>query len=106
MVPLARPAVIGDRMAERDTFPLPLPSMRTTQALQVVRVRDLVRTGEVGRSRERAGLSKREVAGAIDVSPSTVMRWERGERVPHASEGLRYLALLDALAAQNRERVP
>lgn len=73
--------------------------VNTRQTVRLTRVRHLVATGDAERTRTRAGLSKREMARAIDVSPSTIMRWERGDRRPRGDEALRYLALLDALSA-------
>ena len=39
-----------------------------------------------------AGLSFRDVASALEVAPSTVLRWERGERVPGKAAGPAYAA--------------
>ena len=45
----------------------------------------------------RGSLSLREIADVVDVAPSTVLRWERGERVPHGPAALRYGRLLQKL---------
>jgi len=44
--------------------------------------------------RRNAGLALVDVAVALGVAPSTICRWERGERVPRGDLGLKYLALL------------
>lgn len=50
------------------------------------------------RLRQEAGLSIRALANALGVSPTTVARWESGDRDPHGPflfvyvEGLRTLA--------------
>ncbi len=49
--------------------------------------------------RERAGLSKAQVARALGVSPSTVTGWERG-RDPSGELRAKYAYLLDSLAAK------
>ncbi|MGX1676305.1 helix-turn-helix domain-containing protein [Streptomyces sp. NPDC055400] len=55
---------------------------------------------EVRRSlRERAGLSKAQVARALGVSPSTVTGWESG-RDPAGETRAKYAYLLDGLAAK------
>jgi transcriptional regulator with XRE-family HTH domain len=44
-------------------------------------------------------LTLREVGAAVGVVPSTVLRWERGERRPRGSAAARYGALLRRMAA-------
>jgi DNA-binding transcriptional regulator YiaG len=43
-------------------------------------------------------LTLREFAAAIGCAPSTVLRWERGERRPRGACAIRYGALLRRLA--------
>lgn len=68
--------------------------------------KELPEATERQRIREQAGLSIRTFANALGVSPSTVARWESGERDPHGPflfvyvEGLRVLAK----AAEDRRR--
>lgn len=50
--------------------------------------------------RERAGLTQREIAEALDVSRVCVTRYETGARTPRGDELDRYLELLDRLAAE------
>jgi transcriptional regulator with XRE-family HTH domain len=49
--------------------------------------------------RERAGISASEIARELNVSPSTVSRWERGERIPRPDVAERWARLLHVLAA-------
>lgn len=45
--------------------------------------------------RKAAGLSLGDIAGALNVDPSTVWRWERGERIPrNAAVAISYAQLL------------
>jgi DNA-binding transcriptional regulator YiaG len=64
---------------------------------QLSRVRALSRSGAAKSIRLAAGLSLGEVARAIDVTPATVLRWERGERVPTGKRALHYLTVLESL---------
>jgi transcriptional regulator with XRE-family HTH domain len=45
----------------------------------------------------RGTLSLRDIAESVGVAPSTILRWERGERVPHGTAALRYGRLLQKL---------
>jgi transcriptional regulator with XRE-family HTH domain len=68
------------------------------QLLRLARGRALARTGDARRIRMAAGVSARELARAVEVAPSTLARWERGETRPRGDAGLRYEAALGALA--------
>ena len=70
---------------------------RTPNLPAVAHARSLASSGAAQSIRIAAGLSLREVAAELDVSPSTVLRWERAERVPRASAAERYGHLLDDL---------
>ncbi len=61
-------------------------------------VRRLARTGGARVIREGAGFSAAEVARELGVAPSTVIRWERGERLPRAEAAHRYAQLLKRLS--------
>ncbi len=68
------------------------------------RVREAIRTrrslpapSECQRLRESAGLSQRELAGLIGVSPSAVRLWENGQRRPTGRRLVAYLAALKAM---------
>ncbi len=50
--------------------------------------------------RERARLSRAEVADAVGVTPETIWRWERGLRNPTGGKGRTYCRLVHALAAR------
>lgn len=65
---------------------------RTRRAL-----RRLIASGEAREIRLAAGLTLREVGEAVGVAPSTVFRWEAGQRTPRAAAA-RYLALLEGIA--------
>ncbi len=41
--------------------------------------------GNMGAERKRRGLSAKEVAEIVGVHPNALLRWERGEAVPMAS---------------------
>ena len=55
------------------------------------------------RLREEAGLSVRAFANALGVSPSTVARWETGEREPSGPFLFVYVDGLRTLAKVRRE---
>lgn len=76
--------------------------MDSTQALQLVRVRRLVKSGEAKRLRKEAGLSLGETAGAAGISVAGLWRWEAGERVPTGDPALRYADFLGKIARSAR----
>jgi transcriptional regulator with XRE-family HTH domain len=55
---------------------------------------------ELREARERATLSLRELAKRLDLAPSTVSRWETGERAPAPATVARYLSEVGAPAEQ------
>jgi len=69
----------------------------TERAVQIARVRALVRSGAAEKIRVASGLTISEVARAVGVYPSTVFRWESGSRVPRGERAVRYLQLLERL---------
>lgn len=71
--------------------------MNTETLPELVRVRELVRSGAARSIRVAAGLSLGEVAESVGVAPATVWRWEHGDRVPRGDAALRYGELLQAL---------
>lgn len=78
-------------MSDFDAIDSLLASLTSQPALPEAQVRrDL---------RERAGLSKAQVARALGVSPSTVTGWETG-RDPSGGLRTKYAYLLDGLAAK------
>ncbi|WP_424224354.1 helix-turn-helix domain-containing protein [Brooklawnia sp.] len=48
--------------------------------------------------RQHANLTRAEVARAVGVDPSTVSRWESGERRPRGAAAARYADLLRRLS--------
>jgi transcriptional regulator with XRE-family HTH domain len=65
----------------------------------LARVRAACRSGAARRVREAARLTKAEVGRGSGVSGPAVSRWENGSRSPTGPEALRYLKLLEKLAA-------
>jgi DNA-binding transcriptional regulator YiaG len=68
-------------------------------ALQLVRVRAAARTGAGRRIREAAGLTITEIGRSVGTSHACISRWENGSRVPQGAPAIRYLKLLERLAA-------
>jgi len=68
-------------------------------AIEVVRIRKLARSGKGQAFRERAGLSRADVAREVKVHQSTIGRWEEGTRAPRGDAALRYGRLLRRLGA-------
>jgi transcriptional regulator with XRE-family HTH domain len=54
--------------------------------------------------REAAGLSLAEVAAACGADPSSVYRWETGERRPSGERAVRYAAVIAELRDRNSPR--
>jgi DNA-binding transcriptional regulator YiaG len=67
------------------------------ELLMLASARTLAATGEGKRRRLAAGLSLREVATAVGVSPATVWRWEMAERAPRGRAAIEWATLLSAL---------
>jgi transcriptional regulator with XRE-family HTH domain len=65
------------------------------ELLRVTRARELAGVGRL--VRERAGLTLGEVAHVVGCSPSTVIRWERGETRPAGARAVRYAELIEGL---------
>jgi transcriptional regulator with XRE-family HTH domain len=74
------------------------------QTFWLIQVRRLATSGEAKAIREEAGLSIREVADAIDVSPSGLFRWENGKRTPRGEAAVRYAKFLERLASSEPRR--
>jgi hypothetical protein len=71
--------------------------------VKVAAARDACRNGAARALRLSAGLSLREVAEEIGAGdPTTVYRWEQGQRRPRADMAERYADLLDRLARRGR----
>ena len=65
--------------------------------VELSKVRSLAKSGTARAIRRSAGVSAGEVAEAVGVSSSTVLRWEDGERAPRGEAALRYGAILQGL---------
>jgi transcriptional regulator with XRE-family HTH domain len=71
--------------------------------VKVATARDACRNGAGRALRLSAGLSLREVAEEVGAGdPSTVLRWEKGQRRPRGVMAERYGDLLDRLASRGR----
>lgn len=67
------------------------------EIIDLVDARQIARSG-LGRSvRLAASLSLREVARAVDASPSGVLRWETGQRMPRDAAGVRWARFIRGL---------
>lgn len=66
----------------------------------------MARSGEGRRVRVAAGISQAEIARTCGVAQPTVGAWEAGRRVPRGLPALRYLTVLELLAAEVASRVP
>jgi transcriptional regulator with XRE-family HTH domain len=75
----------------------------TYTVARLARARSLAETGRGRRIREAAGLSYRELADAVGVNGSTILRWETGTCRPRADAALRWAA---TLAHLEREITP
>lgn len=71
--------------------------------VKVASARDACRNGAARALRLSAGLSLREIAEEVGAGdPSTVLRWEKGQRRPRGEMAERYGDLLDRLASRGR----
>jgi DNA-binding transcriptional regulator YiaG len=77
-----------DTDAERDAL---LRQVRSLQQLPLPEVRIAIRRS--------AGVSLREMATVLGVSPSALRWWETGERRPSPNHRVAYIALLAELAS-------
>ena len=69
----------------------------STPLADVRLAREWAASGAAEAIRRSAGLSLYETGRALNVSPSTVLRWERGESRPHGPRAVRYAELLRQL---------
>lgn len=68
------------------------------ELLDTVRARTFI-TSAGAAIRRSAKLSYADIAKTLDVAPSTVFRWEHGERTPGAAHARTYAELLQKIAA-------
>jgi DNA-binding transcriptional regulator YiaG len=71
---------------------------------ELTRLRALLRSGAAKSIRTAAGLSLGEVADALGTSKTSVLRWERGERIPRGGLALDYWRLLRTLMDESGRR--
>jgi transcriptional regulator with XRE-family HTH domain len=76
--------------------------MTKTEVLLIAEARAMARSGRAAALRERAGLSRREVALGCDVDPSTISRWEALDHAPQGRAAVRWARFLRELAARER----
>ena len=73
----------------------------TDDLLRISRTRRSLPPPAVARSiRHSADVTQAELAAALEVDRVTVARWEIGTRVPRGELRLRYVELLERLAAE------
>jgi DNA-binding transcriptional regulator YiaG len=70
----------------------------STTAERLSHLRALTKSGEARAIRESAQLALSDIGQSIGADPSSVGRWERGERLPRGVVALRYARLLERLA--------
>jgi DNA-binding transcriptional regulator YiaG len=71
--------------------------MDTSETVEIAKLRAFIDSGAAKALRVRRNLSFRETAGPVGVSPSTILRWETGERSPRGDAALRYWRFLQEL---------
>jgi hypothetical protein len=78
-------------------------SMTTTiELVDLARARDLARSGLGRLIRVSAELTLVDVGSAVGIAPSTVWRWERGDRTPHGEAALKWAALMFELQGRDQ----
>ncbi len=83
-----------------------LPTAAADDVQRLVWVRGLCASGTARVLRQSAGLSLREMATPVGVSPTTVLRWEEGEARPTGRRALAYATMLERLTQPMKRRVP
>lgn len=75
----------------------------TPEQLRIVgELRNLAATGEARAMRQARRIGLRELALALDASPSTLSRWETGRTTPRAEIALRWADFLDVPARRSQ----
>ena len=59
-----------------------------------------ITTGQARELREHAHMSRLSVAAEMQVWPSTIARWEAGERTPRGRSAIEYYTFLAGLLAE------
>lgn len=68
-----------------------------TEADEIAKVCALLKSGSARAIREGHGVSRPQVARSVEVSPSTVWRWEMLVSSPKGQRATRYLGVLEGL---------
>jgi transcriptional regulator with XRE-family HTH domain len=66
--------------------------------LKLAQARRLAKNGTGRMIRVSHGLSLKDIGNAIYASPTTVLRWERFQRVPHGEAAERWAELIEKLS--------
>jgi transcriptional regulator with XRE-family HTH domain len=74
------------------------------ELVKIANARDHAASGAGRLIRLASNISLREMAGAIRVDPSTLLRWERGERRPTGAAAERWVDELNRLAERDKPR--
>jgi len=74
--------------------------MESTSVVAIARGRRLARSGTGRMIRQNADVSLRQLAAELPVTPGTLSRWERGERLPRGPYAARYAEVLELLAKE------
>jgi DNA-binding transcriptional regulator YiaG len=64
----------------------------------LLKLHDLITSGQARALRESAGISATALARDLDVNPAAVTRWEAGTRFPRGANARRYARMLRRLA--------
>ena len=75
--------------------------MNVAELIALREARKFAASGAGRAIREATGLSLHELADAIGVSASTLLRWERGEHRPRGASAIRYADVLHRLTEQH-----
>lgn len=70
-----------------------------TEAERLVTLRRWTTNGKARELRLAAKLSQADIARTVETDQTAVGRWERGERLPRGAAAMRYLNLLESVAA-------
>lgn len=74
--------------------PMTCQRLTAAEVLELVSLRSLMASGAARAIREGAGISLSEAAQSCGTYPSTILRWERKEQVPHGHRAVEYGRLL------------
>lgn len=69
-----------------------------TDPVVLAQARRLAKSGAGRMIRVNADLTLKDIADPVGVSPTTILRWERLERVPHGEAAERWARLLNDLS--------